>query len=187
MTGLHSHCLICENIISIPSTEKINWEMPQYQLEGGLIGLLGYIDYSIREYPSIRRSTHEIENNRKKIGNVFTIITHDSGEGEQGYSRENVYKVLNDFGEIGWEVVSTNTDYYYNDEKHYDLEKRYFLTEILGCKNNSDNEDIIGEIFLTRTKYLMKKTKDISELTEREKEKIRNAENKKNHLSLKRF
>jgi hypothetical protein len=178
MTGLHSHCLICENIISIPDTEKINWEMPQYQLEGGLIGLLGYIDDTI-QYPSIRKSTHEIENNRRKIGNVITIITHDSGEGEEGYSRENVYKVLNGFGKIGWEVVSTNTDYYYNDEKHYDLEKRYFMTEILRYTNTSDNEDIIGKISLTRTKYLMKKTKDISELTAIEIQKIRNAENKK--------
>ncbi|TAE59664.1 MAG: hypothetical protein EAZ87_08745 [Nostocales cyanobacterium] len=143
----------------MPNTEKI--EMPEYDNSSGIFwGLAAHWD-NILTYKELKKRVHEIDCNNTKIGNVLIVITHDSGNGEKRYSHENLYKVLNEFGENGWEIASTNTDYYFNDESRYDIEKRYFLKEILNL-NDDDYEDSLDKISLTRTKYLMKKNLGIT-------------------------
>jgi hypothetical protein len=155
MSQRFNYCLICENIISSPIVEEI--KKPKYDSTNGIFwGLLTHLARK-EMYNNFKKATHEIYSNDTKIGETVIIITHDSGNGEKLHSSENLYTVLNKFGQDGWEVVSTSIDYYANDEIQYELEKRYFLKEILLFNDETDeNHHLLGKTLLTRTKYLMK-------------------------------
>lgn len=168
MSKRFNYCLICENIISIPIVEET--KQPKYNSEDGILwGFIKHLAAKERE-KRIKSYTHEIYCENTKLGEAAILITHDSGNGEKLHSIENLYTVLNNFGRNGWEVVSTNMDYYANDEIQHDIEKRYFLKEIL-LFNDETNEDqqLLSKTLLTRTKYLMKQSIEIDPIEELEK------------------
>ena len=153
---IFNYCLICENVISIPVVEEI--KQSDYNIEDGVLwGLIKYLA-SKEEEKRIRSYTHEIYCKNTKIGECIILITCDVGNGEKVYSTKNLYTVLNDFGKKGWEVVSTNIDYYPNDESQHDIEKRYFLKEILQFDETNENQEFLSKTVVTRTKYLMKQS-----------------------------
>ncbi|QHG21253.1 hypothetical protein [Nostoc sp. ATCC 53789] len=133
-------------------------ERPKYDSNDGIIwGILSYLaDEEMQK--NMKSFTHEIYCKNTKIGETMMVFTHDCGNGEKVYSTKNLYIILNEFGRDGWEVVSTSVDYYGNDEREYDIEKRYFLKEILQL--NDKYEHLLDKTLVTRTKYFMKKNVD---------------------------
>ncbi len=153
MTQDFIYSLLCENIISAPIEQEI--QKAKYNPNGIFFGLVDYLADEAREKRE-KLYINEVHYKKVKIGETIIIITHDLGDGEKFYSYENLYNILNIFGSSGWDIISTNTDYYYNDdEQNPDIEKRYFLRNILGVSD--EYEYLLDKTLLTRNKYLLKK------------------------------
>lgn len=154
------YCCLFENVISAPSYITIDGKLQKFDNEkyGFIQGILedGLLIPSLK---TIKRITW-VHGKREVIGYSTTIITHNSGKKEKFYSLENIIEILQEFGDIGWELITTDTYYYAKDDKEYDIEKRHLLLNELGLLIS---EGFIEEIQLTRTKYLMKRTKEMSD------------------------
>ncbi|MEB3148418.1 MAG: hypothetical protein VKL60_05275 [Sphaerospermopsis sp.] len=174
------YCCLFENVISAPSHITIDGELQKFDEDeyGFIKRIYNSANLLIFKVPSIAKEInyhHDIvhvydDNTNQLIGYSITIITLNSGKEEKFYSLNNTVEALIELGDSGWEVTATDMYYYGKDYNEHDIEKRYLLLDKLGL---SIAEGFIEEIQLTRTKYLMKREKNMSDSTMKAMERMR--------------